>query len=265
MDSPILDRLISAVKRPHGIVLVTGPTGSGKTTTLYALVEHLQTGREKIVTIEDPVEYQLRGVPQVPVNEKLGVTFATALRAMLRQDPDIILVGEIRDAETAEVATQAALTGHLVLSTLHTNDAAGALTRLAELGVPPYLVASTVQAVLAQRLVRTVCNACAKPIPLDIASAQALSLIAQDVTTFMHGQGCPRCRETGYYGRAGIYELLIPDDALRAEIVLHGALADIRGIAIRQGMHTLANDGFRGVRNGITTPEEVLRVTAGQI
>src|SRR5215208_1786901 len=167
MGADTLERFLRVIARPHGIVLATGPTGSGKTTTLYAAVDHVRTSREKILTVEDPVEYQLEGVPQVPVNEKVGVTFATALRALLRQDPDILLVGEIRDGETAEIATQAALTGHLVLSTLHTNDAPGALTRLLELGVAPYLVASTVEAVLAQRLVRTICAACREPVVIQ--------------------------------------------------------------------------------------------------
>lgn len=237
MADDTLSRFRAAITRPHGIVLVTGPTGSGKTTTLYAAVETLRTGREKILAVEDPVEYELPGVPQVPVHEKAGVTFASALRAMLRQDPDIMLVGEIRDGETAAIATQAALTGHLVLTTLHTNDAAGALTRLRELGVEPYLVASTVEAVLAQRLVRTLCNQC-------------------------RGVGCAACRATGYHGRVGIHELLIMSDALR-EAVQHGAdTATLRRIASGEGMRVLRADGERRVATGETSLEEVLRVTS---
>lgn len=237
MAEDTLARFRAAIARPHGIVLVTGPTGSGKTTTLYAAVEALRTGREKILAVEDPVEYELAGVPQVPVHEKAGVTFATALRALLRQDPDILLVGEIRDSETAAIATQAALTGHLVLSTLHTNDAAGALTRLRELGVEPYLVASTVEAVLAQRLVRTLCTEC-------------------------RGTGCEGCRRTGYHGRAGIHELLVMNDALR-EAVQHGAdTATLRRLALADGMRTLRADGERRVALGETATEEVMRVTA---
>jgi len=232
-----LVRLRTVLARPHGIVLATGPTGSGKTTTLYAAVDVLRTGREKILAVEDPVEYELPGVPQIPVNEKAGVTFASALRAMLRQDPDIMLVGEIRDGETATIATQAALTGHLVLSTLHTNDAAGALTRLRELGVEPYLVASTVEAVLAQRLVRVRCQQC-------------------------RGAGCDDCRGSGYRGRTGIHELLVMSDALRAAVQQGADTATLHRIAASEGMRTLREDGERLVARGVTSREEILRVTA---
>ncbi len=225
-----------AVKRPNGIVLATGPTGSGKTTTLYAAVDFIRTGREKIVTVEDPVEYELRGVPQVPVNDRVGVTFATALRALLRQDPDIVMVGEIRDGETAEIATQAALTGHLVLSTLHTNDAASALTRLLDLGIAPFLVASTVDVVLAQRLVRRVCANC-------------------------RGTGCPECRDSGYRGRTGIYELLTVSDAIRAALARGTAAGELAKIARAEGMQTLREHGETLIAQGITTREEVERVT----
>jgi general secretion pathway protein E len=258
MSAATLTQFVDVIGRPHGIVLATGPTGSGKTTTLYASIDRIRTGREKILTVEDPVEYELAGVPQVPVNEKVGVTFATALRALLRQDPDIILVGEIRDAETAEIATQAALTGHLVLSTLHTNDAPSALTRLLELGIAPYLVASTVDAILAQRLVRTVCRDCCEEVP--IADGRA----ADDATlprTEWRGRGCDRCNDTGYRGRTGIYELLILDDPLRAELMRHAGAGDLRRIARASGMQTLYEDGLRHVRGGVTTLEEVLRVT----
>ena len=236
------------IQRPHGIVLATGPTGSGKTTTLYAAVDHIRTGREKILTVEDPVEYELAGVPQVPVRETVGLTFATALRSLLRQDPDVLLVGEIRDRETAEIATHAALTGHLVLSTLHTNDASGALIRLVDLGVAPFLVTSTVEAVLAQRLVRVICEAC--------------KVAAQPGPTY-RGAGCSECRGTGYRGRTGIYELLVMNDEIRSELPRSRDIAELRGLAERSGVKTLTWDGMRLVREGITTTDEVLRVTRG--
>ena len=257
MGADTLAAFAQAIVRPHGIVLATGPTGSGKTTTLYAAVDHIRTGREKILTVEDPVEYELTGVPQVPVNEKVGVTFATALRALLRQDPDILLVGEIRDAETAEIATQAALTGHLVLSTLHTNDAPSALTRLLDLGVAPYLVASTVEAVLAQRLVRTVCSRCKTEVPVDWPDPAANGA----PRTAWRGTGCEECSGTGYRGRTGIYELLQLDDEVRAEVMRRRGVSELRRLAVERGMRTLYEDGLRQVRAGITTLEEVLRVT----
>ena len=249
------------IKRPHGIILVTGPTGSGKTTTLYAAVDVIRTGREKILTVEDPVEYQLPGVPQVPVNDKVGVTFATALRALLRQDPDVMLIGEIRDGETAQIATQAALTGHLVLSTLHTNDAPSALTRLLELGVAAYLVASTVEAVLAQRLVRVICPQCkaAGPVPADWA--RGLETAGIELTQVWHGRGCSACRQTGYRGRTGVYELMVLDERLRAEVLHQRGAGELRTLAIQGGMRTLQGDGLRLVSEGVTTLEEVLRVT----
>ncbi len=240
MEDAAARRLAEVLGRPHGIVLATGPTGSGKTTTLYAAVDWLRTGREKILTVEDPVEYELPGVPQVPVHEKVGLTFATALRSLLRQDPDVLLVGEIRDEETAEIATHAALTGHLVLSTLHTNDAPSALVRLLDLGVAPYLVASTVEAVLGQRLVRKVCPACRRESP-----------------------ECPTCRGTGYRGRTGIYELLVMTDELREALPQQRGAAELRALAIASGMRTLRDDGLRLVEAGVTTLEEVTRVTSG--
>jgi type II secretory ATPase GspE/PulE/Tfp pilus assembly ATPase PilB-like protein len=205
------------------------------------------------------VEYELEGVPQVPVHEKVGVTFATALRALLRQDPDVMLVGEIRDQETAEIATHAALTGHLVLSTLHTNDAAGALTRLLDLGVPPYLVSSTVEAVLAQRLVRTVCGACGVWEPADAVTRRAFEGEAEALSQVRRGAGCGECWNTGYRGRSGVYEFLLLDDEVRAAVVHRGTAGNVRDIAIRRGMRTLRQDGVRLVRAGVTTPEEVLR------
>ncbi len=254
------DRILD---RPNGIVLATGPTGSGKTTTLYAAVDDIRTGREKILTVEDPVEYELPGVPQVPVREKVGVTFANALRALLRQDPDVLLVGEIRDPETADIATHAALTGHLVLSTLHTNDAPSALTRLLDLGVPGYLVASTVEAVLAQRLVRVVCNQCRASTKPDRDLLRSLGARQDDLPSVTRGRGCEQCRGTGYRGRTGIYELLVMDDDLRAEVQEQRGTGALRRLAIKKGMRTLAEDGLRQVQAGITTPEEVLRVTQG--
>lgn len=261
MANDTLRAFTDAIRRPHGIVLATGPTGSGKTTTLYGAVDVIRTGREKILTVEDPVEYELPGVPQVAVNEKVGLTFATALRALLRQDPDVMLVGEIRDAETAEIATQAALTGHLVLSTLHTNDACGALTRLLDLGVAPFLVASTIEAVLAQRLVRRLCVACRtlRPISQDIRNE--LGIDDANIGMVGFAVGCTTCRGTGYRGRTGFYELLSIEEELRAELPKRRGSSELREIAIRNGMRTLRQDGARLVREGTTSVEEVLRVT----
>ena len=259
MSAGMLDRFQAAIRQTHGIVLVTGPTGSGKTTTLYAAIDLIRTGREKILTVEDPIEYEV-GVPQVPVNERSGVTFATALRALLRQDPDVILVGEIRDAETAEVATHAALTGHLVLSTLHTNDAASALTRLLDLGVAPYLVASTVRAVLAQRLVRRICGHC--KVAATPGSDAARSLGVGRAATWA-ATGCPDCRGSGYHDRVGIYELLAMNDALREAVATRAPSAELRRLMRSDGSTTLRSDGVRLVLAGITTPDEILHATAG--
>ena len=255
-----LTQFSQAIGRPHGIVLATGPTGSGKTTTLYAAIDLIRTGREKILTVEDPVEYQLTGVPQVAVNDRIGVTFATALRALLRQDPDVMLVGEIRDSETAEIATQAALTGHLVLSTLHTNDAPSALTRLLELRVAPYLVASTVEAVLAQRLVRKICDACRQEAPIQDGEAEVLAANGYHAAQLWRGLGCGECRGTGYRGRHGIYELLIVNDDVRAELQRGGGASALRAVVAGR-MRTIRQDGVRLVTEGVTTLDEVLRVT----
>jgi len=261
MSDNTLARFKAAIAKPHGIVLATGPTGSGKTTTLYAAIDLIRTGREKILTVEDPIEYQL-GVPQVPVNEKIGVTFATALRALLRQDPDVMLVGEIRDAETAEIATQAALTGHLVLSTLHTNDASSALTRLLELDVAAYLVASTVRAVLAQRLVRMICPRC-KAVA-DVRPNELAALFGStEVGAVYTGHGCVECRGTGYRGRVGIYEVLTMTDELRRAVTERRNSAELRRIMVEDGSPTLLDDGLRLIASGITTPDEVLRVVSG--
>ncbi len=260
MSDKTLARFKAAITKPHGIVLATGPTGSGKTTTLYAAIDLIRTGREKILTVEDPIEYQL-GVPQVPVNEKIGVTFATALRALLRQDPDVMLVGEIRDAETAEIATQAALTGHLVLSTLHTNDASSALTRLLELDVAAYLVASTVRAVLAQRLVRMICPRC-KTVA-DRPNELVELFGSSEAGVVYRGAGCAECRGTGYRGRVGIYEVLTMTDELRRAVSERRDSSELRRIMVEDGSPTLLDDGLRLIAAGITTPDEVLRVVSG--
>jgi type II secretion system protein E len=262
MGPDTMRQFLSVVSKPHGIVLATGPTGSGKTTTLYAAVDEIRTGQEKIITVEDPVEYELPGVPQVPVNEKVGLTFASALRALLRQDPDVMLVGEIRDQETADIATHAALTGHLVLSTLHTNDAATALTRLVDLGIEPYLVASTVEAVLAQRLVRRICEACRQPAELTPEQRTGLGPEAASLETVWAGTGCSECRGTGYRGRTGVYELLVMDEELRAAVQRDASAGRLESLAIGRGMRLLREDALRLVEKGRTTAEEVLRVAS---
>ena len=255
-----LDALLRFAARPQGVLLTTGPTGSGKTTTLYALLQRIRTGREKIVSVEDPVEYELPGVAQVPVQAKGGLGFARALRSILRQDPDVLLVGEMRDAETSEICIQAALTGHLVLSTLHTNDAPAALTRLLDLGVADYLVASTVEGVLAQRLVRTVCRGCAERTAVGETAARAMAADGLAPADVVRGRGCAACRGTGYRGRTGIYELLVVDDELRAELLRRRGAGAIRRLALERGMRPLRADGWRQVAAGLTTPDEVLRV-----
>ena len=264
MGPDTLVRFDKVIARPHGIVLSTGPTGSGKTTTLYAAVDRIRTGREKIITVEDPVEYELPGVPQVPVNEKVGLTFANALRALLRQDPDVMLVGEIRDQETADIATHAALTGHLVLSTLHTNDAATALTRLVDLGIEPYLVASTVEAVLAQRLVRRICESCRRPVELTAEQRAALGDAASELGEVWEGEGCEQCRGTGYSGRTGIYELLVMEPEIREAVLGDTTISAgrLQVLAREAGMKLLREDGLRVGAEGLTTVEEVLRVAS---
>lgn len=264
MGPDTLARFDKVIAKPHGIVLSTGPTGSGKTTTLYAAVDRIRTGREKILTVEDPVEYELPGVPQVPVNEKVGLTFANALRALLRQDPDVMLVGEIRDQETADIATHAALTGHLVLSTLHTNDAATALTRLVDLGIEPYLVASTVEAVLAQRLVRRICESCRRPVELTAEQRAALGDAASELGEVWEGEGCEQCRGTGYSGRTGIYELLVMEPEIREAVLGDTTISAgrLQVLAREAGMKLLREDGLRVVAEGFTTVEEVLRVAS---
>ncbi len=247
----------------HGIVLVTGPTGSGKTTTLYSALSAINSKEIKIITVEDPVEYQLPGINQMQVNPKIDLTFASGLRAFLRQDPDVMMVGEIRDKETAEIAIQAALTGHLVFSTLHTNDAASSITRLVEMGIEPFLVSSSVLAILAQRLVRTVCKDCAqryKPSEDELKELGLDSAQYQDVE-FYKAMGCPSCLETGYAGRTGIHELLIVDDSIRTELMKGSDASTIKKVAFAHGMKTLRDDALEKVIKGQTTIEEVLRVT----
>jgi general secretion pathway protein E len=257
-----LRRFEQLIKRPHGILLVTGPTGSGKTTTLYGALDKINAPGVKIITVEDPVEYQLKGVNQIPVKPKIGLSFAQGLRHIVRQDPDVILVGEIRDLETAEIAIQASLTGHLVFSTLHTNDAPGAITRLQDMGVEGYLVASVLEGVLAQRLVRRICAACRVPDAPSPADLDALGIEAPPGTVLFRGKGCDECRGTGYRGRSGIYELFVIDEDARSLILRRSSTRDIRQHAIQRGMVTLRMDGFKRACEGVTTVEEILRVTA---
>jgi len=249
---------------PHGIVLVTGPTGSGKTTTLYTALNEINDTSRKIITIEDPVEYQLKGVNQIQVSEKAGLTFARGLRSILRHDPDVILVGEIRDKETAQIAVQASLTGHLVFSTLHTNDAPSALTRLVDMGVEPYLVASSLEAVLAQRLVRVLCKHCKQVDDSPAAEAFKAQLEWPATVPVYRAVGCRECRDTGYFGRHAIFEWMDIDNEIRRLVLQNRSADEIREAARRAGMRTLAEDGWRLVRLGITTPAEVLRVTKDQ-
>ena len=253
------------VGQPHGIVLVTGPTGSGKTTTLYASLRHMDKKSLNISTVEDPVEYHLDGVTQTQMHERIGFTFASALRALLRQDPDVILIGEIRDIETATIAIQASLTGHLVLSTLHTNDAPSAVTRLGNIGVEGFLIGAAINTVLAQRLVRRICEHCRGPAALTEEMQEYLSMQGVDASNVSAGAGCDRCRNIGYAGRAGIYEMLVIDDHLRDVIARTPNISEFRRMCIDRGMVTLRDDGFRKVRKGITTPQEVMRVTEAAV
>ncbi|MBL7134210.1 MAG: Flp pilus assembly complex ATPase component TadA [Phycisphaerae bacterium] len=247
---------------PNGILLVTGPTGSGKSTTLYSVLRELNGDEVNICTVEDPIEFNLSRVNQFQVNERIGFTFPAALRSMLRQDPDIIMVGEIRDDETARTAVQAALTGHMVLSTLHTNDAPGAVTRLLNIGVEPYLVSASLVAVLAQRLVRKICTNCKEPFEPPANVRRSVERAVGEVETFYHGVGCSKCRKTGFSGRIGIYELLVPSDEMQEKITQAPNVRELRALATQSGMKTLRQDGMGKVRAGITTLEEVLRVTA---
>jgi general secretion pathway protein E len=246
---------------PHGIVLVTGPTGSGKTSTLYTALQEINDSERKIVTIEDPIEYQLKGVNQIQVSEKSGLTFARGLRSILRHDPDVILIGEIRDHETAQIAVQASLTGHLVFSTLHTNDAPGALTRLVDMGVEPYLVASSLEAVLAQRLVRLLCPHCKAVDDSPAARTYRLRIGIPAAATIFRSVGCRECRHTGFHGRQAIFEWMDTNNEIRQLILKNSSTDHIRDAARRAGMTTLAEDGRRLVEEGLTTIEEILSVT----
>ncbi len=259
MDGDVLERFNGIISLPHGIILVTGPTGSGKTTTLYSALNTIRSDRIKILTIEDPIEYFLEGINQVQVRPKIGLSFATGLRSFLRHDPDVILVGEIRDLETAEVAVNASLTGHLVFSTLHTNDAPSATTRLLEMGIEPFLVTSSTEGILAQRLVRKICPSCKEAYEPD-RSKLPTDLKLEPGQELYRGVGCRECRNTGYKGRLGIFELLSMSDEIRELIIRRTSAKDIRDLACNQGMRLLRNDGLVKVLGGRTTVEEILRV-----
>ena len=264
MDEETFNKFNRVIRLPHGIVLVTGPTGSGKTTTLYSSLAEIKDEETKIITTEDPIEYQLDGINQIQVHAKVGMTFAASLRAILRHDPDVVLVGEIRDQETAENAIQASLTGHLVFSTLHTNDAAGAFMRLADMGVEPFLVSSTIEGVMAQRLVRTLCKQCSEPyepapdeIPLDFPMDEMKKMGGE----FRKNVGCRNCRGTGYAGRVGLYEFLETNDELRQLVTERLPSSTVKKMAVKHGMRTLRQDGWLRVMRGHTTLAEVLRAT----
>ncbi len=258
-DEKIIRKL---VELPHGIILVTGPTGSGKSTSLYAFLSTINSIDQRIITIEDPIEYELPGVNQMHVKPDIGLTFASGLRHILRQDPDVIMVGEIRDLETAEISIRAALTGHLVFSTLHTNDAAGAITRLQDMGIEPFLVSSSVEALIAQRLVRTICKACKEEYRPDAELLREIGFpVGDGKTMFYRGRGCEECRFTGYKGRCGIYEILVMQENLRPLIIERASSTALKQLAIANGMKTLRDDGWVKVKLGITTVEEVGRVT----
>jgi type IV pilus assembly protein PilB len=263
MDDYTMKDFRKVIERPNGIILVTGPTGSGKTTTLYSALTELNDVKEKIITTEDPVEYDIEGIIQIPIDNALGVTFASCLRAILRQDPDKILVGEIRDIETAEIAVQASLTGHLVFSTLHTNDAPSTVTRMKDMGVPTFLITATVEAILAQRLVRRVCTKCreeTKP-GADLLYDMGIKREDADKMTFYRGAGCDNCNNTGYKGRVGLFELMIMNDELRDSIMVNSSTDELRDIAARHGMIPLRTFGMRLVEQGITSLDEVVRET----
>jgi type IV pilus assembly protein PilB len=263
MPKRIYDYIIEVLEKPNGIFIVTGPTGSGKTTTLYACLNRINTADAKLLTAEEPVEYEIEGIQQVPINENIGLTFARALRAFLRQDPDRIMVGETRDLETAQIAIQASLTGHLVFTTLHTNDAPGAVARLIDMGVEPFLIASSLEAVLAQRLVRKICTTCRQPYEPSEAILRQIGLAIHDLgdKNFYYGAGCADCNNTGYRGRKGIYELLDITEPIRELITQRAPSQVIRQKAIEQGMSTLRADGLRSIFDGDTTIEEVLKYT----
>ncbi|HEY5996841.1 MAG TPA: type II secretion system ATPase GspE [Candidatus Deferrimicrobiaceae bacterium] len=264
LEGPDMEKVSRLLTRANGIILVTGPTGSGKTTTLYGALRRLDSETRNIITIEDPVEYQIQGIGQIQVNPKIQLTFASGLRSILRQDPDVIMVGEIRDAETAEIAIQASLTGHLVLSTLHTNDSASAVTRLVDMGIEPFLVASSLSAVIAQRLVRRLCPHCSTGYEPTAAEWRKLGLYGEPAGTFRAPAGCEACMQTGYSGRIGLFEILIADDPVRNLILTRSDADGIRDFAVSRGMRTILASGAEKVIAGMTSVEEVLRVTQEQ-
>ena len=263
MDEHTMTTFRTVMRRPNGIVLVTGPTGSGKTTTLYSALSEMNEITEKLITTEDPVEYDIDGIVQIPIDHDIGVTFASCLRAILRQDPDIILVGEIRDLETAEIAVQASLTGHLVFSTLHTNDAPSTVTRMKDMGIPTFLITATVEAILAQRLVRRICTKCREETETPFEMLEELGVNKEDagIYKFFHGRGCDACNNTGYKGRIGLFELMIMNDELRDMIMENATTDDLRRKAQSYGMITLRDYGREFVFQGFTTAEEVVRET----
>jgi type IV pilus assembly protein PilB len=263
MPKDVFEGINDIIHRPNGIFIVTGPTGSGKTTTLYSALRVINTTDLKLLTAEDPVEYEIEGIMQVPVNHAVGLTFAAALRSFLRQDPDVIMVGEIRDLETAQIAIQASLTGHLVLSTLHTNDAPGAVTRLVDMGVEPFLIASSLEAVLAQRLVRRICKQCRTPYEPPAALLQQLGIDPVDIGNreFFYGRGCEHCSDSGYRGRMGVYEWLRLSESIRDLVVERASTMVIKQKALEQGMRTLRDDGLRSIFDGATSIEEVIKYT----
>jgi type IV pilus assembly protein PilB len=263
MDPPTLAQFREVISRPNGIVLVTGPTGSGKTTTLYSALSELNNIEDKLITTEDPVEYQIDGIVQIPIDHEIGVTFAACLRAILRQDPDIILVGEIRDLETAEIAVQASLTGHMVFSTLHTNDAPSTVTRLKDMGIPTFLITATVEAILAQRLVRRICGQCREETLPSEDLALDLGMTLEDFRgkKVYKGRGCEVCNNTGYKGRVGLFELMMMNDTLREMVMRNCSVDELRDAACRFGMVTLRQAGLKYAFDGTTTLDEVVRET----
>jgi general secretion pathway protein E len=262
ISGEMLETFKKLIYQPHGIILVTGPTGSGKSTTLYSALSELNSPERNIITCEDPVEYQFDGISQMQMQEKIGLTFATGLRAILRQDPDVVMVGEIRDEETARIAIQASLTGHLVFSTLHTNDAASAVTRLVDMGIEPYLITSTVLGFLAQRLVRVICKNCKKPYKPSQKELESLNILPEELIdgVIYRGEGCQTCMGTGYKGRMGIYELLVLNNQIKTEILKGSDANAILDVALKCGFKTMRNYGKQKVIEGFTTPDEVLRV-----
>jgi general secretion pathway protein E len=256
-----LDLFARLIQKPNGIILVTGPTGSGKTTTLYGALDRINSPERKIITVEDPVEYQIKGINQIQVKPQIGLNFANTLRHIVRQDPDVIMIGEIRDLETAEIAVQSALTGHLVFSTLHTNDAASAMTRLIDLGVERFLLSSTVRGILAQRLVRVICPSCRERDAAAAEGEQPIRLEFGADAELYRGKGCEKCAFTGYRGRTGIFELLVVDEEIRRLILQNADASALRQSARERGMRTMLEDGIARVKQGITTLSELYRVT----